>query len=387
MLDLSYNHLGPDGAQLIGAFLAGTEAGSLAHLSVVLGFNKIVRVSQSQQTTSSIAHSPPALRIRSVALEIVLPCGGKLTQRVPRSLQTHDGARFIATALRRPVTGESPRPVLGELNLRNNNLRPEGAEAIADAIRRGRGLSCPLHALMHGASCRSALCKCCNVVQQHCPLSTRVGADGCAMSVRSLILYNDHLLAKGAQLLADALEADRSGKWNPFLEHIDLSSNCLGTAGGCAIARALTPRVAQGAPGSAYNSTLRSVKLHRNNISDGGAEARAPASSPAPTFRRADALSPARHLSRSRSLGGANSLIGPASSTHQHLSLFQAFAALIAENTALASLVLSNNHIHDIGGAHIQRRPVALPPSPFLQTRLCRAARAHAFLPQPNTVR
>lgn len=137
-----------------------------------------------------------------------------------------------------------------------------------------------------------------------CDSLGRVGSDGCALSLRSLILYNDHLLAKGARHIAQGLEADARGQWNPFLEHIDLSSNCLGTAGGCAIAQALAPRAAQppaqqgGA--MAYNSTLRSVRLHRNNISDGGAEA---------------------------------------------------FAALIAENTALTSLALSNNHIHDVGGA------------------------------------
>lgn len=82
------------------------------------------------------------------------------------------------------------------------------------------------------------------------------------MSVRSLILYNDHLLAKGAQHIAEAIEADGEGRWNPFLEHIDLSSNCLGTTGGCALAQALTPRTADGAAGLVYNSTLRLSLIH-----------------------------------------------------------------------------------------------------------------------------
>lgn len=65
ILDLSYNHLGPDGAERVGAFLSTVEPGALAHLSVVLGFNKIVRRSSSPplaSDTMSMARRRNSLR-------------------------------------------------------------------------------------------------------------------------------------------------------------------------------------------------------------------------------------------------------------------------------------------------------------------------------------
>ena len=43
VLDISYNHIGPDGAALLGDYLRGAAPGALAHLTVVLGFNKLAR--------------------------------------------------------------------------------------------------------------------------------------------------------------------------------------------------------------------------------------------------------------------------------------------------------------------------------------------------------
>ena len=55
--------------------------------------------------------------------------------------QGDEGTHSIVQSLRRPVTPDDTRPVLGELNLRNNNLRPQGAAAVAQALRCARALA------------------------------------------------------------------------------------------------------------------------------------------------------------------------------------------------------------------------------------------------------
>lgn len=44
----------------------------------------------------------------------------------PPPAQTHDGAKAIVDALRRPVSGASSKPVLGELNLRRASASLHG---------------------------------------------------------------------------------------------------------------------------------------------------------------------------------------------------------------------------------------------------------------------
>jgi Ran GTPase-activating protein (RanGAP) involved in mRNA processing and transport len=182
LLDLSHNHIGPDGA----AALAGAlRAAAWPSLSLVLGFSKLQA----------------------------------------------DGVVPILAALRRPLSAHDasaplPPPALRELNLRNNNLRPGGAAAVADALR--------------------------------------IGTDGATLAVASLILLNNHLLAEGGELIGASLSRGRS---NPWVRSLDVSSNCLGAAGVSAFAAALYRDVC----------CLEELSLHRNNAGDAGAAALAAA--------------------------------------------------------------------------------------------------------------
>jgi hypothetical protein len=176
LLDLSHNHIGPDGAAALAGALRGAAWPSL---SLVLGFSKLQA----------------------------------------------DGVVPILAALRRPLSADGeqlPPPALRELNLRNNNLRPGGAAAVADALR--------------------------------------VGSDGATLCVASLILLNNHLLAEGGELIGAALSRGRS---NPWVRSLDVSSNCLGASGVSAFAAALYRDVC----------FLEELSMHRNNAGDAGAAA------------------------------------------------------------------------------------------------------------------
>lgn len=138
-----------------------------------------------------------------------------------------DGLAPLLAALRRPCAapGEPAQPAaLAGLELRNNNLRPAGAAVAAQALA--------------------------------------VGGDGKTLAVTRLCLMNNHLLAEGGADVAAALAPDAAGRCNPWLQSLDVSSNCLGAVGSGAFAAAV-----------AGNGTLTSLSLHRNNAADGGAAA------------------------------------------------------------------------------------------------------------------
>ncbi len=201
LLDLSHNHLGADGAAALAAALA---TAAWPCLTLVLGFNKLQA----------------------------------------------EGVAPLLAALRRPYAPSNAPPALGELNLRNNNLRPAGAAAVARALG--------------------------------------IGPDGACLAVASLCLLNNHLLAEGGAAIGAALAPDAAGRSNCFLRALDVSSNCLGSAGSAGLAAAL------GCGG------LAELASHRNNAGDAGAAA---------------------------------------------------LAAALATNGTLRALRLSNNHVHSDGGA------------------------------------
>ena len=142
------------------------------------------------------------------------------------------GLAPLLAALRRqlpPPGAPTTPPALGALELRNNNLRPDGAAVAARAL-------------------------------------AVAPDDGAALSVGSLNLMNNHLLAAGGADVAGALAPDAAGRCNPWVRSLDVSSNCLGAAGSGAFSAAVSG-----------NATLASLSLHRNNAADGGATALAAA--------------------------------------------------------------------------------------------------------------
>lgn len=200
---------------------------------------------------------------------------------------TPGAAAEVVAALRRPVPPAwlawaaqraqpadrpppaAPRPALGGLSLRNNTLLVAGAEAVAAA------LGC--------------------------------GPDSACLAVASLSLLNNHIAAGGAAALSAALLG-----CNPFLESLDVSSNCLGSEGVACLASALASPTC--AP------RLVALDAHRNNAGDAGAAALAAA------------------------LGGARLVRLRLSSNHVHSPGAAALAAALAGRPALVDVDLRRNH-------------------------------------------
>ncbi len=234
-LDVSYNHLGEEGAAALADVFAGSS-GTYAALSLVLGFSKLT----------------------------------------PRAVGQ------LAAALRRPA-GCAGDLALAALDLRNNTLRAEGAAALADALRVGADDSCALAvarlSVMNnhiGADGARALARALSApgeqrnpflleldVSSNCLGAAGVSALAAVLGddsrLESLLLHRNNAGDDGAAALATALARTTA------LRALRLSNNHVHSAGAAALAAGL-----------AANASLTSVDLTRNHFSpDDDAQLRA----------------------------------------------------------------------------------------------------------------
>jgi Ran GTPase-activating protein (RanGAP) involved in mRNA processing and transport len=120
------------------------------------------------------------------------------------------------------------------LNLRGNDLRDEGCDAISDILRNN-------------------VLECLIIADNRLARVRRLARELQYSRLRHLDLGNNSIGEDGAELLAGALLA------HPTLLHLDLSHNVVGSRGGEAFARALRG-----------NSTLTTLLLRGNNIQNIG---------------------------------------------------------------------------------------------------------------------
>lgn len=205
VLNLSYNHLGEEGAACLASVLS-LSGGELGGLSLVLGFSKL-KAAHVGVLVSSLRRprgSPLALRaldLRNNTLRLA-------------------GAEALAPSLRLGEDGCAA--AVGKLGLMNNFLRPEGMDVICTAL-----LDNPfLRALDVDSNCLGA---------EGVASLARLLLSDCGARLEELSLHRNNGGCEGTSALAGALLGGGGGA----LRRLRLGNNHIGCHGAAALAQAL----------------------------------------------------------------------------------------------------------------------------------------------------
>nr|XP_042139250.1 NLR family CARD domain-containing protein 3 [Peromyscus maniculatus bairdii] len=240
------------------------------------------------------------------------------------------------------------------ISLRGNSIGPQGAKALADALKINRtltslslqnnvikdgGVVCMAEALVSNQTI--------SILQLQKNLIGPVGAQQMAdalkqnRSLKELMFSSNTIGDGGAMALAEAL------KVNQGLENLDLQSNAVSNAGVAVLMRALC-----------VNRTLSSLSLRENSISPEGAQALAQALCMNNTLKHLDLTANLLHDQGAQAIAVA---VGENHSlTHLHLqwNFIQAGAAralgqALQLNRTLRTLDLQENAIGDEGASAV----------------------------------
>ena len=228
-LDLSYNHLGDEGAAALADAFA-CSGGSHGGLSLLLGFSKL---------------TPAAAQRLAAALR--RPCGGGRLALGALDLRNNTLQAAGAAALARSLAvspDDGATLAVARLSLMNNHVGIEGARAVAAALSRAPGSTCNpfLRELDLSSNCLGA-----GGVAALAPLLENEG-DG-ALGLHSLLLHRNNAGDEGTAALCVPLAK------NTHLRQLRLSNNHVHSAGAMALAEALK-----------CNAGLLRVDLTRNHF-------------------------------------------------------------------------------------------------------------------------